>query len=200
MGATLALAACGDGETTSDNPAPQPPPSDQAQDAAEGAGAELGPPDAAEVEALADPLPAALATPTEQFVAAADLVCRESRALVDRLREPQSVAESAEVLAEIVDISTAELSQLSAIDAPAELVERYAEMLALRSEQIAALSVFGEALRADDREAAGEALLESSRLSGESEALQEELGIELCGASPVQEVPNQRRVPDPAAG
>ena len=153
---------------------------------------------AAEVEPLADE-PSAPATRTEELIAAADVICRDSRALVDELREPQTVQESADVLAEIVGISGTELERLSELEPPAELAERYAEMLDVRNEQIVALELLGDALRADDRDAAGEALLESSGLNARAERLQRELGFELCGTPPVQEVPNQRRVPEPPA-
>lgn len=152
------------------------------------------PPDVPEI---GEQPPAEPATPTDEFVAAADAICSDSRVLVDQLREPQTVDEAVESLAEIVAISTEELRLLSELDPPAELADSYAELLVLRQEQIAALALFGEALEADDRDAASVALLESSQLNDSADLLQQELGFRVCGTEPVQVVPNQRRLPDP---
>jgi len=143
-----------------------------------------------------EPAPEPLST-TEAFVAAADVVCTESRELVERLREPQTIEESAEILADIIDISSEELRRLGALEPPDALADRFAELLSLREQQIAALGRFREALLADDRDAVSEALFESSRINGETDALERDLGFQVCGIEPVQEVPNQRRLPSP---
>ena len=153
------------------------------------------PSEVAELEAE----PAAPQTPEAAFIAAADRICSDSRELVAELREPRTPEEAVESLGLVVDISTEELRQLRELDAPPALAERYAELLVAREEQIAALRVFGEALAADDRDAASAALLESSRLNEAADLLQQELGFEVCGTEPVQVVPNQRRVPEPDA-
>ena len=153
--------------------------------------------DAADVADIEPGEPVAPQTPTEAFVAAADVICSSSRELVSSLREPQTQEEAVASLREVVDISTEELRQLRELDAPAALAARYTELLSAREEQIAALRVFGEALEADDREAASQALLENSRLNDATNVLQQELGFEVCGTEPVQVVPNQRRSPAP---
>ena len=141
-----------------------------------------------------EPQPEAL-TPTEEFVAAADNVCRSSRELVDELQEPQTAEESAEILVDVIDISAEELRQLRALEAPEALATRFAELLELREQQLAALELLGETLSLGDRDAIGEALRESGRLNTETGAIERELGFTLCGVEPVQEVPNQQRSP-----
>jgi hypothetical protein len=134
-------------------------------------------------------------TPEAMFIAAADEVCRDSLDRVSHLREPQSVEESVDVFAQVVEISTEELARLGELEAPAEISARYDELLALLAEQIEMLASLRDALLEDDREAAGQALLENSRLNAEADLIEQELGFAVCGTEPVQDVPNQLRPP-----
>lgn len=138
-------------------------------------------------------VPADPPTPEEAFLSEADSICIDSRDRVAELREPVNLEESVTAFDAVVEISNEELAELQKLQAPPALEESFGEMLELVDEQIATLVALGDALVATDRDAAGEALLASSRLNAEINLLQQELGLQVCGTEPVQIVPSAVR-------
>ena len=135
-------------------------------------------------------------TPAEEFIASADDICRESNVLVGTMREPQTIDESITALNYILDITIEEFDLLKLLKPPEEFSGDFEDLLILREEQIGVLDRLKKALEVSDRDAVGEALLESSILNSSAGEIQQGIGFEVCGVEPVQFVPGRKPAPD----
>ena len=136
------------------------------------------------------------ASSAQAFAAAANEICADSRAELTELSEAETEEEASELLAALIEISSEEARRLGELEAPGAVQTRFSVLLELREQHIAALERVEESLLADDRAAAGEALGEATQLGAAADLLELELGFNVCGTDPVDEIPNQNRVPE----